>query len=69
MSYRCVIQIEDAKKKDVLRSEFKDLKTERFQIKTDKEVIVTAKDAVALRAALNSVCKALYIFDKSKEIK
>jgi tRNA threonylcarbamoyladenosine modification (KEOPS) complex Pcc1 subunit len=69
MSYKCIIHIDDSKKRDVLKSEFKDLKTDRFQIKIDEEVIVTAEDAVALRAALNSVCKALYIFDKTKEIK
>ncbi|MBW3013184.1 hypothetical protein KY325_03445 [Candidatus Woesearchaeota archaeon] len=69
MSYKCVIQIDDNKKRDVLKAEFKDLKTDRFQITTGKEVIVTAKDAVALRAALNSICKALYVFDKAKEIK
>ncbi|MBW2987004.1 hypothetical protein KY336_00500 [Candidatus Woesearchaeota archaeon] len=69
MSYKCVIELDDSKKRDVLKSEFKDLETNRFQIKIKDEVIVTAEDAVALRAALNSICKALYIFDKAKEIK
>ena len=68
MSYEIVIKIDDPSKLKILKTEFKDLKTERFQITVNKEVAITAKDAVALKSILLSVSKAMEVYEKMQSV-
>ena len=66
--YEVVIKIDNSKKLTVLKTEFIDLKTKRFEISIDKDVKIKAEDAVALKSALMSVTKALEVYEKMEGI-
>lgn len=70
MSYQAVIEIKNPNQLKLLKAEFKDLVTERFQAKIEENKIkVNADDAVALKAALNSIANTLTVFEKMEKLK
>ncbi len=66
--YEAVILVNDPEKIKILKTEFESVKTDRFEILTEKEVKIRAKDAVALKSALMSVSKALEVYEKMQGI-
>lgn len=70
MSYKAVLEIDDPEKIRILKTEFESLQKERFTVKTQKNrVEISAQDATALKAILNSVCKVLAVYEKMRKIK
>ena len=70
MNYHAVIDIKNPDQLKILATEFQDLKKERFSVLIkDNQLIIDAKDAVALKAIVNSVINALTIFEKVEKLK
>ena len=70
MSYTATLKIDEPEKIRILKTEFESLEKERFTVKTTKDAVeITAEDATALKAILNSVCKVLTVYEKMRKIK
>ena len=70
MSYEITLTIDEPEKIRILKTEFESLEKKRFTVKTKKDTVeITAEDATALKAILNSVCKVLIVYEKMRQIK
>ncbi len=70
MSYEVTLTIDEPEKIRILKTEFESLEKKRFAVKTKKDTVeITAEDATALKAILNSVCKVLIVYEKMRQIK
>ncbi|MCK4670642.1 MAG: hypothetical protein KAT43_05565 [Nanoarchaeota archaeon] len=70
MTYEVTLKIDEPEKIRILKTEFESLEKQRFTIKTKKDTVeITAEDATALKAILNSVCKVLIVYEKMRQIK
>ena len=74
MKYSFKLKVEDPKVFDLIKVELDGLKSERSTTKLTQteygfDIEVEAKDAVALRASLNSIAQLLKIYEKVQEIK
>ena len=70
MTYEVTLTIDEPEKIHILKTEFESLEKERFTVKTKKDTVeITAEDATALKAVLNSVCKVLIVYEKTRQIK
>ncbi|MBS1266668.1 MAG: hypothetical protein MAG795_00636 [Candidatus Woesearchaeota archaeon] len=71
LKYELELTIADSDVFDVIKPETNRFDTKRSKIKTDKEkgntkVLIRAKDAVALRATIDSVCQLLKVYEGVK---
>ena len=69
MSYHAIIKVDDKDKLRIIGTELKNLKKERFQVKVEKDVEISAEDATALKTALNTVSKILEVYEKMVKVK
>ena len=74
MKYSLKLSIKHPKLYDLIKIELDDFKSDRSNTKLTKtkdgcEIKVEAKDAVALRASLNSITQLLKVYEKMQEIK
>ncbi|MBW3012196.1 hypothetical protein KY311_03350 [Candidatus Woesearchaeota archaeon] len=70
MSYQATIEINNPDQIKLLKTEFDNLKKQRFQaVIEDKKIKIKAEDATALKAILNSVSNVLAVFEKMEKIK
>ena len=69
MNYKVSFEIENPALLKLLKTEYRNVEKERFKVTADKNIKVEAKDATALKAALNSVANAIAVFEKMENIK
>ncbi len=70
MSYTAVIEIENPDQLKLLKAEFKSIEKERFKATVEGDKLkITAEDATALKAILNSVSNTLIVFEKMEKLK
>ena len=73
MKYSFKLEVKDKKVFDLIKVELDGLKSDRSTTKLTQteqgcEIEVEAKDAVALRASLNSIAQLLKIYEKVQEV-
>jgi len=69
MNFTATIGIKNPKLLKLLKTEYKKVKKERFEVYVDKDIKVKAKDATALKAILNSISNSIIIFEKMEKLK
>lgn len=70
MEHSKSIEVKDPKLFQVIKSEFHNLKKQRFEVEVkDKEVAISAKDKTALNSITNSVEQTIKIYQKVKKLK
>ena len=69
MRYEFTLRIKDPKIQRLLSVEYKDLQKERFTVqKTDKDFIIKAADAKALKGIMFSIISALETYEKMEAL-
>ncbi len=71
MKYELTLSITDPKVFDVIEPEITRFTKDRSTIKINKEesstnILIKAKDAVALRATIDSICQLLKVYESIK---
>jgi tRNA threonylcarbamoyladenosine modification (KEOPS) complex Pcc1 subunit len=70
MSYNAEIEIKNTAQLKLLNAEFKGVEKERFKAVVEgSKIKISAEDATALKAILNSVSNTLVVFEKMESIK
>lgn len=69
MSYTAAIEVKNPALLKLLAVEYKKVKKDRFDVSVDRNVQISAKDATAFKAILNSVANSIQVFEKMEKIK